>query len=105
MKVVELFPKPKRVIGWDEHGRRTAHSLKQDQAWHDKHGLEKGPSWDEMQADIWTCTFPYELRRRRWYWSNVAERDKWPQHHIELALDEFDKAEKAIEAWSAYQTD
>ncbi len=106
MKIIDLFAKPKRVVGWDQHGRRTANSLRQDQAFHDKHGLgKKGPSWEEMQSDIMACETSMQLQKCRWFWSSVAERDKWPGYWLELASDEFDKAALAIEAWSAQQTE
>ncbi len=105
MKVIDLFPAKKRVVGWDEHGRRTANSLRQDQAWHDKHGLVKGPSWEEMQADILACETPMQLQKCRWFWSSIAERDKWPGYWLELAGEEFDKAALAIEALAAQQAE
>ncbi len=94
MKVIDLFPKQKRVVGWNTAtGRRTAHSLK-------KTGI-----WQEMQADISCCESPFQILKCRLVWALKAEAELWPQDWLEAASDEFDKAVEAIEALAAQQAE
>lgn len=81
MKMSELFPKAKRVVGFNSNtGNRTAYALKKEGA------------WQELMADIEQCTSVYQLQKCRLVWSVKAVQDLWPADWIAAASEEFDKA-------------
>lgn len=94
MNIVELFPKRKRVVGWNTNtGMRTANSL------------NKEGRWQELEADIWACETSHQLVRCVFFWSAKVIDDKWPEEWVTQAKEEFDKAAKAIEALAAQQAE
>jgi hypothetical protein len=91
--IVDLF-KRKRVVGWNSvTGRRTANSLRKEKR------------WPEMMADLMACETRSQLLKCGLYWSNVIEQEKWPIEWETLAHEEFDIADKAIEALAAQQAE
>lgn len=85
MNIVDLFPKRKRVVGYNtETGKRTAHALKKENA------------WLEMMADITGCTSLYQLQKCRFFWAEKVITDLWPEEWITLASEEFDKAVESV---------
>lgn len=94
MKITELFPKQKRVVGFNQYtGKRTRFALK-------KEGV-----WEEMMSDIEGCTTPSQLLKCRLYWSVRSVDELWPDDWLEVTDEEFDKAEKAVEALAAQQAE
>jgi hypothetical protein len=95
VKITELFPKQKRVVGINpETGKQTAFALR-------KSGI-----WIEMMVDIAGCTSLHQLQKCRFYWAHRATADLWPTEWDRLASNEFDWAEKSLaEALAAQQAE
>lgn len=94
MNIVDLFPKRKRVVGYNtETGKRTAYSLKKD------------GRWDAMMTDLLGCETPHQIVKCAFYWSFIIEEEQWPAEWVALAQKEFDEAVKFIEALAAQQAE
>lgn len=94
MNIIQLFPKRKRVVGYNtETGKRTAHSLRKERR------------WEDMMSDLSGCENHHQIVKCALYWSTVIEHEKWPQVWSDLAIEEFDKATRAIEALAAQQAE
>jgi hypothetical protein len=90
VKIVDLFPKQKRVVGFNPNtGKRTAFALK-------KTGV-----WQEMMDDIYGCETQFQLMRCRLLWAVKVVDDLWSDEWISLANEEFDLAVKALAAQQA----
>lgn len=90
MKILDFFPKPKKVVGYNQYtGKRTAFALK------------KEDTWQGMMDDINQCVSVYQLQKCRFVWSVKAIDDLWPADWIEAATEEFDKAVEALAAQQA----
>ncbi len=94
MKVVDLYPKQKRVVGWNLFtGKRTAHSLRKEMR------------WEDMMSDILGCETHPQLLKCSLYWSMVIDHEKWPDDWETAAQNEFELAFKAVEALAAQQAE
>lgn len=85
MNIVDLFPKRKRVVGYNSNtGMRTAYALKNEGA------------WQELMADIAGCETQFQLQKCRFFWAAKVLTDLWPQEWIDQATEEFDKAVESV---------
>jgi len=85
VNIVDLFPKRKRVVGYNPvTGRQTAFALR-------KSGI-----WIDMMVDIAGCTTVYQVQKCRFYWAAKAVTDLWPEEWITAASEEFDKAVESV---------
>jgi len=90
VKIVDLFPKQKRVVGFNQYtGKRTAFALKKEGA------------WEEMMNDIYHCTSVREVQKCRWFWAQKVIDDLWPEDWIAEASVKFDEAVEALAAQQA----